>query len=176
MRYGNIQRLDLILEAENDSANRYKVSKQADVLMLFLSLLSRGAQRARDVYRAFSEAALHEEQGRRKRLLERATLRARSGLAAELVLAADASGHCLQRPLRWTAGQAQTLRLPWKQDDLRAPSRSRRQTHDLFAAVCGCRRENVTIRHRHTEYLSTLAIAIPPRLADLDVLRIAGEV
>lgn len=34
-RYGNIQRLDLILEAENDSPNRYKVSKQADVLMLF---------------------------------------------------------------------------------------------------------------------------------------------
>ncbi len=35
IRYGNIQRLDLILEAENDSANRYKVSKQPDVLMLF---------------------------------------------------------------------------------------------------------------------------------------------
>ena len=34
-RYANIQRLDLILEGENDSANRYKVSKQADVLMLF---------------------------------------------------------------------------------------------------------------------------------------------
>ena len=34
-RYGNIQRLDLILESENDSPNRYKVSKQADVLMLF---------------------------------------------------------------------------------------------------------------------------------------------
>jgi trehalose/maltose hydrolase-like predicted phosphorylase len=34
-RYGNIQRLDLILEAENDSTNRYKASKQADVLMLF---------------------------------------------------------------------------------------------------------------------------------------------
>ena len=34
-RYGNIQRLDLILEMENDSANHYKVSKQADVLMLF---------------------------------------------------------------------------------------------------------------------------------------------
>jgi trehalose/maltose hydrolase-like predicted phosphorylase len=34
-RYGNIQRLDLILEAENDSANRYKLSKQPDVLMLF---------------------------------------------------------------------------------------------------------------------------------------------
>jgi beta-phosphoglucomutase family hydrolase len=35
MRYGNIQRLELILEAEHDTANRYKVSKQADVLMLF---------------------------------------------------------------------------------------------------------------------------------------------
>jgi trehalose/maltose hydrolase-like predicted phosphorylase/beta-phosphoglucomutase-like phosphatase (HAD superfamily) len=39
-RYGNIQRLDRLLEAEGDSANRYKVSKQADVLML-LFLLSR---------------------------------------------------------------------------------------------------------------------------------------
>jgi trehalose/maltose hydrolase-like predicted phosphorylase len=34
-RYGNIQRLELILEAENDSANRYKLEKQPDVLMLF---------------------------------------------------------------------------------------------------------------------------------------------
>ncbi len=34
-RYGNIQRLDLILEAEDDTADRYKLSKQADVLMLF---------------------------------------------------------------------------------------------------------------------------------------------
>lgn len=34
-RYGDIHRLDRILEAEGDSANRYKVSKQADVLMLF---------------------------------------------------------------------------------------------------------------------------------------------
>lgn len=34
-RYGNIQRLDLILEAEGDSANRYKLAKQADVMMLF---------------------------------------------------------------------------------------------------------------------------------------------
>lgn len=34
-RYGNIQRLDLILESENDSPNNYKLSKQADVLMLF---------------------------------------------------------------------------------------------------------------------------------------------
>ena len=34
-RYGNIQRLDLILEGENDSANHYKLSKQPDVLMLF---------------------------------------------------------------------------------------------------------------------------------------------
>ncbi len=34
-RYGDIQRLDRILEAEGDSVNRYKASKQADVLMLF---------------------------------------------------------------------------------------------------------------------------------------------
>lgn len=33
-RYGNIGRLDLILEAEGDSCRRYRASKQADVLML----------------------------------------------------------------------------------------------------------------------------------------------
>ncbi|PTL75785.1 glycoside hydrolase family 65 protein [Vitiosangium sp. GDMCC 1.1324] len=33
-RYSDIQRLDRILEAEGDSPNRYKLSKQADVLML----------------------------------------------------------------------------------------------------------------------------------------------
>lgn len=37
-RYGDIQRLDRILEAEGDSPNRYRVSKQADVLMLFYLL------------------------------------------------------------------------------------------------------------------------------------------
>jgi trehalose/maltose hydrolase-like predicted phosphorylase len=37
-RYGDISRLDRILEAENDTPNRYKVSKQADVLMLFYLL------------------------------------------------------------------------------------------------------------------------------------------
>jgi alpha,alpha-trehalase len=37
-KYGNIQRLDRILEAENDTTNRYKVSKQADILMLFYLL------------------------------------------------------------------------------------------------------------------------------------------
>ncbi len=34
-KYHDIQRLDRILEAEGDSPNRYKASKQADVLMLF---------------------------------------------------------------------------------------------------------------------------------------------
>lgn len=34
-KYGDIQRLDRLLEAEGDSPNRYKLSKQADVLMLF---------------------------------------------------------------------------------------------------------------------------------------------
>jgi trehalose/maltose hydrolase-like predicted phosphorylase len=37
-RYGDIHRLDRILESEDDTANRYKVSKQADVLMLFYLL------------------------------------------------------------------------------------------------------------------------------------------
>jgi trehalose/maltose hydrolase-like predicted phosphorylase/beta-phosphoglucomutase-like phosphatase (HAD superfamily) len=39
-KYGNIQRLDRVLEAEGDSTDRYKLAKQADVLML-LFLLSR---------------------------------------------------------------------------------------------------------------------------------------
>jgi alpha,alpha-trehalase len=34
-KYGDIQRLDRVLEAEGDTVNRYKASKQADVLMLF---------------------------------------------------------------------------------------------------------------------------------------------
>ena len=37
-RHGNIRRLDRILEAEGDTVNRYKASKQADVLMLFYLL------------------------------------------------------------------------------------------------------------------------------------------
>jgi trehalose/maltose hydrolase-like predicted phosphorylase len=34
-RYGDVHRLDRILEAEGDSTNRYKLAKQPDVLMLF---------------------------------------------------------------------------------------------------------------------------------------------
>ena len=37
-RYGDIGRLDRILEAEGDTPNRYRLSKQADVLMLFYLL------------------------------------------------------------------------------------------------------------------------------------------
>jgi alpha,alpha-trehalase len=37
-RYGNIGRLDRILEAEGDTANRYKLAKQADTLMVFYLL------------------------------------------------------------------------------------------------------------------------------------------
>ena len=37
-RHGDIRRLDRILEAEGDDPNRYKLSKQADVLMLFYLL------------------------------------------------------------------------------------------------------------------------------------------
>lgn len=39
-QYRNIRRLDRILEAEGDSVNNYKASKQADVLMLFYLLSS----------------------------------------------------------------------------------------------------------------------------------------
>lgn len=45
-QYGNIGRLDLILEAEGDSPNNYRLSKQADVLMLFYLLT---ADELRDV-------------------------------------------------------------------------------------------------------------------------------
>lgn len=37
-RYRNIERLDLILEAEGDTTNRYRLSKQADTLMLLYLL------------------------------------------------------------------------------------------------------------------------------------------
>ncbi len=39
-RYGNIGRLDRILEAEGDSPNAYKLAKQADTVMLFYLLSS----------------------------------------------------------------------------------------------------------------------------------------
>jgi trehalose-phosphatase len=39
-RYGNIQRLDRILESEGDDVNRYRASKQADALMLLFLLSS----------------------------------------------------------------------------------------------------------------------------------------
>jgi beta-phosphoglucomutase family hydrolase len=46
-KYGNIGRLDLILESEGDTTNRYKLSKQADVLMLFYLL---SAEELREVF------------------------------------------------------------------------------------------------------------------------------
>jgi alpha,alpha-trehalase len=46
-KYGNIQRLDRILEAEDDTPNRYKLSKQADALMLFYLL---SADELRDLF------------------------------------------------------------------------------------------------------------------------------
>ena len=39
-KYGDIHRLDRILEAEGKTPNRYKLSKQADVLMLFYLLMA----------------------------------------------------------------------------------------------------------------------------------------
>ena len=52
-KYGGIQRLDRILEAEGDTPNRYKVSKQPDVLMLFY-LLSQ--DELRDLFRRLGYA------------------------------------------------------------------------------------------------------------------------
>jgi beta-phosphoglucomutase family hydrolase len=46
-KYGDIQRLDRILEAEGDTPNRYKASKQADVVMLFYLL---SADELRDIF------------------------------------------------------------------------------------------------------------------------------
>ena len=45
-RYGDISRLDRILEGENDTPNAYKASKQADVLMLFYLLSSQELRRS----------------------------------------------------------------------------------------------------------------------------------
>ena len=45
-QYGDIERLDRILEAEGDSPNRYQLTKQADVMMLLLPALGRRARRA----------------------------------------------------------------------------------------------------------------------------------
>lgn len=44
-KYGDIQRLDRILEADGDTTNRYKASKQADVLMLFYLFSSEELQK-----------------------------------------------------------------------------------------------------------------------------------
>jgi trehalose/maltose hydrolase-like predicted phosphorylase len=44
-RYGNIQRLDRILHAEGDDPNRYKLSKQADTVMLFYLFSARELRR-----------------------------------------------------------------------------------------------------------------------------------
>ncbi|WP_408095765.1 glycoside hydrolase family 65 protein [Peredibacter sp. HCB2-198] len=38
-KYGNIQRIDRILEAEGDDANNYKLNKQCDVLMIYYLFL-----------------------------------------------------------------------------------------------------------------------------------------
>ncbi|PBC40203.1 trehalose-phosphatase [Rhodococcus sp. ACS1] len=46
-RYADIQRLDRILEAEGDDVNRYRASKQADVLMMFYLL---SADELRDLF------------------------------------------------------------------------------------------------------------------------------
>lgn len=56
-RYPDLRRLDRILEAEGDTVNRYKASKQADVLMLFYLF---SAAELRDLLRRLGYRAGHE--------------------------------------------------------------------------------------------------------------------
>jgi len=56
-RYGDIHRLDRILEKEDDTPNRYKVSKQADVLMLFYLFT---AEELRDLFTHLGYAFEHD--------------------------------------------------------------------------------------------------------------------
>ncbi|MBD3374602.1 glycoside hydrolase family 65 protein [candidate division KSB1 bacterium] len=44
-KYGDVQRMDRILKAEGESTNRYKVGKQADVLMIFYLFSSKEIER-----------------------------------------------------------------------------------------------------------------------------------
>ncbi|MFD5462232.1 glycoside hydrolase family 65 protein [Kitasatospora sp. NPDC127059] len=56
-RYPDLRRLDRILEAEGDTVNRYKVSKQADALMLWYLF---SAREVRDLLRRLGYPAHHE--------------------------------------------------------------------------------------------------------------------
>ncbi|MEV7782452.1 glycosyl hydrolase family 65 protein [Kitasatospora sp. NPDC088351] len=56
-RYPDLRRLDRILEAEGDTVNRYRVSKQADVLMLWYLF---SAREVRDLLRRLGYPAGHE--------------------------------------------------------------------------------------------------------------------
>ncbi|WP_406289451.1 glycoside hydrolase family 65 protein [Embleya sp. NBC_00896] len=56
-RYPSIRRLDRILEAEGDTVNRYKASKQADVLMLYYLF---SAREVRDLLRRLGYRTGHE--------------------------------------------------------------------------------------------------------------------
>ncbi len=63
-RYGNIQRLDRILRAEGDSPDRYKLSKQADTVMLFF-LFSR-----RELEQLFDELGYEYSEEAARRTIE----------------------------------------------------------------------------------------------------------
>ncbi|MBO1414511.1 glycoside hydrolase family 65 protein [Streptomyces sp. FH025] len=56
-RYPDLRRLDRILEAEGDTVNRYKASKQADALMLWFLF---SAREVRDLLRRLGYPAHHE--------------------------------------------------------------------------------------------------------------------
>ena len=56
-KYGDIQRLDRILEAEGDTPNRYRLSKPADVLMLFYLF---SAEELKEIFEGLGYTLAHE--------------------------------------------------------------------------------------------------------------------
>jgi len=95
-KYGNIARLDRILEAEGDSANNYKLSKQADVLMLFY-LFSED-----EVIRIFEQLGYEvDPEGIRRNIEYYAARTSHGSTLSNLVMSAVTSRY--DRESSWTA-------------------------------------------------------------------------
>ena len=100
-QYGNIKRLDRILDAEGDSVNRYKVSKQADVLMLFYLF---SAEKLSDIFQrlgyAFNPATIPDNiQYYIKRTSDGSTLSRIVRSWVEARLDRECSWHCFEEAL-----------------------------------------------------------------------------
>jgi trehalose/maltose hydrolase-like predicted phosphorylase len=103
--YEDIQRLDRILEAEGDTPNRYKVSKQADVLMLFYLL---SADELRELFERIGYELPPESI---PRTVDYYLARTSHGSTLSRVVHA-ARGSCSPRPLRATWPMSRVARRP----------------------------------------------------------------